>query len=226
MDMMFDFAPFWLSLQLAFLTTLVLFIIALPFAYIFSFWKIRLRVLWESLISLPLVLPPTVLGFYILLFFAPDSFIGHFFDQVFGIRLIFNFYGLLIASCIFSFPFMFNPLRDGMKKIPRNMIEVSYTLGKTRFETLRRIILPNIIPSLITGLITTFSHTVGAFGILLMVGGNIPGVTKVASIALYEKVEALDFSSAHMYSFILLALSFVSIISVNIINHRLEKRFQ
>lgn len=142
----------------------------------------------------------------------------------FDITLVFNFKGMIIASCFYSLPFMIQPLKNGIEKMDRDMIDASYTLGKSKFETLRRVILPNMKPSIITALVTTFAHTIGEFGVVLMIGGNISESTKVISIAIYERAEELDFSTAHVYSGILIVSSFVVLLAVNLVNKRLEMK--
>jgi molybdate transport system permease protein len=136
---------------------------------------------------------------------------------------VFSFEGIVVASCIYSLPFMLQPLQSGMESLNKNIIEASYTLGKSKLITLLKVVLPNIKPSIYTALIITFAHTIGEFGVVLMVGGSIPGVTKVASIAIYEYVENLDYTSAHIYSFILLMLSFIVLFIVNIYNYSKRK---
>jgi molybdate transport system permease protein len=174
--------------------------------------------------SLPIVLPPSVLGFYILFALSQNSPIGIFFEETFGMKLVFNFTGLVIASCFYSFPFMVQPLQGGFETLNKNMLEASYIAGKSRFETLLRVALPNIKPALMTALIVTFAHTVGEFGVVLMVGGSIPGETKVASVAIYEFVEVMDYSQAHIYSVIMLVLSFSVLFGVYLFNQHHNRR--
>jgi molybdate transport system permease protein len=170
------------------------------------------------------VLPPSVLGFYILFALSQNSPIGAFFEETFGIKLVFNFTGLVIASCFYSFPFMVQPLQGGFESLNKNMLEASYIAGKSRELTLLRVALPNIKPALMTALIVTFAHTVGEFGVVLMVGGSIPGETKVASVAIYEFVEVMDYGMAHIYSGIMLALSFAVLLGVYLFNARHNRR--
>lgn len=216
----FDIQPFLLSFRLAAITTVMLFIISVPLAWKLSQTRSRSKPFVESLVSMPIVLPPTVLGFYLLVFLSDRSPLGGFIKEVLGLDLVFTFEGVLVASCIYSFPFMLQPLQSGMEQVPVKLLEASYTLGKSKFNTLFHVILPNIKPSLLTGLIITFAHTVGEFGVVLMVGGSIQGETRVASIAIYELVELLDYRTAHIYSLILIAFSFIVLMSVYILNHR------
>jgi len=218
-----DLAPFWLSFRLAAITTLILFLLSLPLAWWLSQTRIRTKPLIEALTALPIVLPPSVLGFYLLWVLAPNSPVGAFFEQMFGVKLVFSFTGLVVASCFYSLPFMVQPLQSGFEALDRHMIEASYLAGKSRFQTLWRVALPNIKPSLLTALIVTFAHTVGEFGVVLMVGGSIPGETKVASVAIYEWVETMEYGTAHIYSAIMVALSFTVLLSVYLFNGR-QKR--
>jgi len=207
--MPYDLKPLGLSFQLAFVTTGILLVIGIPLAYWLAFSRNKLKPLVEPLVSLPLVLPPTVLGFYLLLAFSPKYFLGNFLESSLGIRIAFSFLGLVIGSVVFSLPFMVNPLKAGFQNFPVSLREASYVLGKSRWETLRRVILPNIKPSLLTGVVMAFAHTLGEFGVVLMVGGNIPGETRVASIAIFSEVEALNYDTANFYSLVLVALSFM-----------------
>jgi len=206
------------------MTTSILFLVALPVSWWLSQTKCRCKPFVEAVTSLPIVLPPSVLGFYILFALSQNSPIGAFFEETFGIKLVFNFTGLVIASCFYSFPFMVQPLQGGFESLNKNMLEASYIAGKSRALTLFRVALPNIKPALMTALIVTFAHTVGEFGVVLMVGGSIPGETKVASVAIYEFVEVMDYGMAHIYSGIMLALSFAVLLSVYLFNARHNRR--
>lgn len=221
---MLDLEPFVISFKLASITTIILFIIALPMSWWLSQTKFKLKPFVEAVISLPIVLPPSVLGFYILYALSYNSPIGAFFEETFGIKLVFNFTGLVIASCFYSFPFMVQPLQSGFESLNKNMLEASYIAGKSKIQTLLQVALPNIRPALMTALIITFAHTVGEFGVVLMVGGSIPGETKVASVAIYEFVEEMDYAQAHIYSAIMIALSFTVLLSVYIFNLRHNNR--
>ena len=218
-----EFAPFLLSFKLAGITTFILFIISLPLAWYLSQTTSKVKPILEALTALPIVLPPSVLGFYILVALSHNSPIGAFFDEQFGIKLIFNFTGLVVASCFYSLPFMVQPLQSGFESINKNMLEASYISGKSKIETVLKVALPNIKPALLTAIIVTFAHTVGEFGVVLMVGGSIPQETKVASVAIYEFVEIMDYKSAHIYSAIMVIISFFVLLSVYIFNGR-QKR--
>ena len=217
------FSPFYLSFKLAFISTLILLVFCVPLAYFLSRVSFKGKSVIEAIISLPLVLPPSVLGFYILVFLSPYSAIGSFFEEHFGIRLVFNFTGLVIASCIYSLPFMFAPLLGAFNSLPKNIIEASYTLGKGRITTMLKIALPNIKPSLLNAIIISFAHTLGEFGVVLIIGGSLSRETKVASIAIYEATEMLDFTTAHIYSGIMLAISFFVLFCVYFLTKKMKK---
>jgi molybdate transport system permease protein len=215
-----DFTPFWLSFKLAGVTTLILFIIALPLAWWLSQTSSKSKPFFEALTALPIVLPPSVLGFYLLVVLSPNSALGMFVENLFGVKLVFSFTGLVIASCFYSLPFMVQPLQSGFEALNTHMIEASYLAGKSKLQTVLKVALPNIKPSLITALIITFAHTVGEFGVVLMVGGSIPGETKVASVAIYEMVEVMEYGNAHIYSAIMVAMSFFVLLAVYVFNHK------
>ena len=218
-----EFEPFWISFKLATITTVILFILCVPFAWYLSQTKSKAKPILEAITALPLVLPPSVLGFYILVILSHNSPIGAFFEDTFGIKLVFNFTGLIIASCFYSLPFMVQPIQGGFESVNKNMLEASYISGKSKFETIIKVALPNMKPSLMTAIIITFAHTVGEFGIVLMLGGSIPGETKVASVAIYEFVEIMDYNSAHIYSAIMVLISFLVLLSVYIFNGKIKK---
>ena len=209
-----SFTPFFLSLKLALFSTIILFIFCVPLAYFMARAQFRAKAIFEAIIALPLVLPPSVLGFYLLVFLSPYSFLGEFFERNFDLRLVFNFTGLIIASCIYSLPFMAQP---------KSIIEASYSLGHGRICTLLKVALPNIKPNILNAVIISFAHTLGEFGVVLMIGGSISDQTKVASIAIYDYVELMDYSSAHIYSAIMLGISFVMLFSVYFITNKMNK---
>ncbi len=215
-----DFQPFWLTFQLAFTTTFILFIIGVPLASLLAFTSFRYKAIIEAIVSLPLVLPPSVLGFYLLLLLSPTGFIGHWLQSGFNLRLLFSFPGLVLASVIYSLPFMVQPVQAGLQSLPAHLREASYTLGKSRRQTLLRVLLPNIKPALLTGVVLSFAHTIGEFGLVLMIGGNIAGQTRTASIAIYDEVEALNYSTAHIYAAILLSFSFLILLVVYSVNKK------
>jgi molybdate transport system permease protein len=220
---MIDFDPLWLTAKLAFITTLILLLLAIPLCYWLTYSRFRFKAIIEVIISLPLVLPPSVLGFYLLIAFSPENAFGKFLSDYFDLRLVFTFQGLILASVLYSLPFMVNPILSGLKNLPASLQEASFTLGKSRFTTILKIILPNIRPSLLTGIIMTFAHTVGEFGVVLMVGGSIPQETKVVSIAIYEEVESMNYDNTNVYAGILFAFSFSILLAVHLINNKSQK---
>jgi len=205
-----DLTPFILSFKLAGITTLTLFLFSLPLAWYLSQSKSKTKPFIEAITALPIVLPPSVLGFYILILFS-------------HIDLNFTFTGLVVASCFYSLPFMVQPLQGGFESLNKNMIEASYISGKSKLTTLLKVALPNIKPALLTAMIITFAHTVGEFGVVLIIGGSIENETKVASIAIYEMIEIMDYTTAHIYSAIMIIISFLVLLSVYIFNHTQKK---
>ena len=204
-----ELAAIWLTLKLSLVTTLVLLMIGLPFAWWLSNKTGTLRTVLETLTSLPLVMPPTVIGFYLLVIMSPDTFLGGLWLDLTGDTLTFSFAGLVVASIIYSLPFMIQPLLNAFESVDPKLREAAADLGASATEVFRYLILPLSKRGIITGGILTFAHTVGEFGIVLMVGGNIPGETRVISIALYEKVEILNYAEAHILSVALLTFSFL-----------------
>jgi len=217
---MIDLSPFWLTAKLAFITTIILLVISLPIANWLAYGKSKGKTVIEALVSMPLVLPPSVLGFYLLLAFSPQNALGKFLDYYFDTRLVFTFGGLVICSVIYSLPFMIHPIQSGLKNLSPSLREASFTLGKSSMTTLMKVLLPNIRASVITGIVLTFAHTIGEFGVVLMVGGSIPGKTKVISIAVYDEVQSMNYHTANVYAAILFAFSFLILFSVYLINSR------
>ena len=220
-----DWTPLFLTFKLALITTVILMVLSVPIAYWLAFSKSKIKPVFEALVSMPLVLPPTVLGFYLLVAFSPSNNFGNWLETWLGLRLIFSFEGLVFASIIYSLPFMVHPLQAGLSQVPKSIIDASYVLGKSRIETLIKVLLPNIKPSILTGLVLTFAHTIGEFGVVLMIGGNIPGQTKVASIAIFDEVEALNYGAANQYSFLLFAISFTILLMVYLVNGNKINRY-
>ncbi|PJZ69737.1 molybdate ABC transporter permease subunit [Leptospira perolatii] len=219
---MIDLNPIFLTLKLALVTTTILFFVSIPLANWLAFRKTKLKTFLEVLVSMPLVLPPSVLGFYLLLAFSPSNGIGKVLEEWFGLRLAFSFSGLVVASIIFGLPFMVHPIQSGLSELPSVLKDASYTLGKSKTETLIRVLLPNIKTSLITGIALTYAHTIGEFGVVLMIGGNIPDETRVASIAIYNEVETLHYHNANIYSLILFGLTFSILLLVYSLKHRFK----
>ncbi|MBF0447432.1 MAG: molybdate ABC transporter permease subunit [Magnetococcales bacterium] len=193
--------PVILSLKLATATTIILLIVCWPLAWWLATTDNRYKSVVAAITALPLVLPPSVLGFYLLLLLSPNGPVGGIWDSLTGQGgLAFTFIGLLIASCIYSFPFVVQPLQAAMEKLDLNQVEAAWTLGASKRRTLWSVVLPQIRHGILSATILGFIHTLGEFGVVLMVGGNIPGQTQVISIAIYEQVELMDYHSAHILS--------------------------
>lgn len=212
-----------LTFQIAFVTTLILFVLSIPLAYYLAYSKSKIKHIVETLVSMPLVLPPSVLGFYLLLVYSPVHFPGSFIQNELGIQLAFSYLGIVIGSIIFSFPFMISPIQAALESLPVSLKEASYSLGKSRTYTLLKVLLPNIKPSLMKAIVLTFAHTIGEFGVVLMIGGNIPGKTRVASIAIYDEVQSLNFEIANKYALILVSISFAILLLVHVLNRKANK---
>jgi molybdate transport system permease protein len=221
-----EFSPFLLTLKLSLTTTVILLIIGVPLAYWLAYSKQKFKVIVEALVAMPIVLPPSVLGFYLLLAFSPENMFGKWLDEHLNLRLVFTFPGLVVASILYSLPFMVQPIQAGFQQLPLSLREAAYTLGKSQFVTARRVLIPNIRTSLITGAILAFAHTIGEFGVVLMIGGNIPNETKVISIAIYDEVEAMNYAKANLYSIIMLAFTFVVLVTVFVINHHQRRKIE
>jgi len=198
-------------------------IIGIPIAAKLATSSARYKFLLEAIVSLPLVLPPTVLGFYLLIAFSKNSLLGGFLDQMFDVQLVFSFGGLVFASILYSLPFMVQPIQAGLQNLPTSLSEAAYTMGKNRREVLWYVLLPNIKPALLTGIVLSFAHTIGEFGVVLMIGGKIPGETLVASIAVYDEVESLNYVQANFYSIVLLSASFIVLGITYFVNNQLSK---
>ena len=206
-----DLLPFWLSLRLALTTTLVLLLLGTPLAWWLARTRSAMRPLVETLVTLPLVLPPTVLGFYLLLLLGPRGPLAPLL-QLLDLRVVFSFTGLVIGSVIFSAPFVVNPMKDAFEAIPSGQLETAATLGAGPLDRFRSVALPLAATGFATASVLGFAHTLGEFGVVLMIGGNIPGETQVLSIAIYDRVEQLDYRSAQPYSLGLVAFSFAVLV--------------
>lgn len=213
-------SPFLLSTKLASITTVILFLLSIPLVYFVYFYSRNSKPFLKAFISLPLVLPPTVLGYYLLLLLRPEGWLGQLGQDWFNTRLVFSFPGLVIGSIIFSLPFMVNPVLSALESLPDTYREAAYTLGKSRWSTLLHVLLPNVKDSLWVGAVMTFAHTIGEFGVILMIGGSIPDRTRVASIAIYNEVEMLNYDNANVYAATLLLFSFTVLILVYLYQHR------
>lgn len=206
--------------KLALSTTSILFVVALPIAYALAFNRFVGRSLVEALISMPMVLPPTVLGFYLLMAYSPSSAFGGLWIRTFGSGLAFTFNGILLASVLFGLPFMVQPLQNGFMAIPQSLSMAARTLGKSKINIFFRILLPNMIPSIVSAIALTFARTIGEFGVIIMVGGNMPSQTRVASIAIYDEVQALQYDTANQYSLILFLVSLVMLTIIQTFNRK------
>jgi len=215
-----NWTAIWVTCKLATLTSIALLVIGLPIAYWLAYSKWRWKFLVESIVALPLVLPPTVLGFYILVAIGPQSPIGQFYADITGHTLPFSFQGLLMASILYSLPFAVQPFATAFEQVDRKLIEASWTLGLSKLQTFFKLILPLSTAGLITGVVLSFAHTLGEFGVVLMVGGNIEGVTRTVSIEIYDNVQALDYAGAAKTSAFLLVVSYAVLLLVYAINRR------
>jgi molybdate transport system permease protein len=216
-----ELGPVWLSLELAAVTVVLLLLIATPLAWWLAFTRSRARTAVEAVVAMPLVLPPTVLGFYLLILLGPAGAIGRAWVTLTGDTLTFSFAGLVIASVIYSFPFAVQPLQAAFEGVGRAPLEAAATLGAGRFEQFWRIASPLALRGYVSAIVLAFAHTLGEFGVVLMVGGNIPGSTRVISIAIYEHVEMIEYAQAHVLAAGLLVFSFVVLLSVYTLNRRL-----
>jgi molybdate transport system permease protein len=210
----------WLTLRLAALTTLVLGVVGLPLAHWLNTTRWRLAPALETLVALPIVLPPTVIGFYLLVAFSPRHPPGSWWRDATGGSLAFSFTGLLIASVIYSLPFAVQPFQAALRAVPRDLLDAGRALGAGPARVFLRLHLPLARRGITAGLTLGFAHTLGEFGVVLMIGGSIPGVTRVASIALYDEVQALDYPRAHAFAAVLLALSFALLLIVTLLQRR------
>jgi molybdate transport system permease protein len=215
-----DRAALRLSFALAASTTLALLVLGLPLAYWLATSRRRWKVAVEAVVALPLVLPPTVLGFYLLLVFSPRSAVGRAFESLVGHSLAFSFEGLLVASILYGAPFAVQPFTAALAAVDRRFLEASHALGASRLRTFARVTLPLAAPGIVAGCVLTFAHALGEFGVVLMVGGNLPGRTRTLSIAIFDAVEALDYDSANATALFLLVLSFV----VLLVTYALRRR--
>ncbi len=219
-----DLSPILVTVKLATITTLILLVLGTPLAWWLSQTKNRLKVIIESVVALPLVLPPTVLGFYLLMMLSPQGFIGELWSYVSDTRLTFSFSGLVIGSIIYSMPFVVQPLQASFEMVGKPLQQAAYTLGANRLDTFRHIVLPLSMRGFLVAITLGFAHTVGEFGVVLMIGGNIPEVTQVLSIVIYDHVEALEYEMAHAYSIGLLIFSFIVLFITYSLNRKLMVR--
>jgi len=215
-----DWSAIVLSLRLATVTTLILLVVGLPVAGWLALSDRRGRWAVDALVALPLVLPPTVLGFYVLVALGPRSPIGRAYEAITGNTIVFSFQGLLVASVLYSLPFAVQPFAAAFSAVDRNLIETAWCLGASRVRTFMRIVVPLARPGIVAGVVLSFAHTVGEFGVVLMVGGNIPGSTRTVSISIYDDVQAFNYARAGRTAVLLFAFSFVVLAST----YRLQRR--
>lgn len=215
-----NWTAIWVTFKLASLTAIALVIIGLPIAYWVSFSRRRWKFIVESIVALPLVLPPTVLGFYILVAIGPHSPLGQWYAELVGHPLPFTFEGLLFASILYSLPFAVQPFSAAFEQVDRRLIEASWTLGVSKFKTFLKVIVPLSAAGVITGFVLSFAHTLGEFGVVLMVGGNIEGVTRTVSIDIYDEVQALNYAGAAKTAGFLLAVSYLVLLVVYAMNRK------
>ena len=212
--------PLWLSVQLAAVTMLLLLVIATPLGWWLAKSKSKLRPAVQAIVALPIVLPPTVLGFYLLILLGPAGAIGGWWLSLTGNALTFSFAGLVIASCVYSLPFAVQPIMSAFESVPTGELEAARTLGASPRDAFFTVALPQSMRGYLNAAVLSFAHTLGEFGVVLMVGGNIPGETRVISIDIYDKVESLNYTAAHQLSVTLLVFAFLVLLAMFVINRR------
>ena len=213
-----DYLALYVTLKLAVVTTVVLMVMAAPIAYLLAYSRFPGKSFVEALIYLPMALPPTVIGFYLIILMGPKGWVGGIWQALTGGSLLFTFLGITIASIIYSIPFAVQPMKAGFQKIDKRLLENAYILGLSRRATFIRVIVPNSVTGIAAAAVLVFLHSIGAFGVLLMVGGSIPGETKVASIAIYEAVEMMNYAAAGMMALSFLPISYAFLLLVNKLN--------
>lgn len=216
-----DWQAFWLTIRLAILVAAVLVLLGMPVAYWITYSRWRWKFLAEAIVALPIVLPPTVLGFYVLVALGPRSPLGRWWQVLTGHSLAFTFEGLVIGSIIYSLPFAVQPFAASFSAVDSKLLDASATLGSSGWRTFFRIILPLSVPGIVTGIALSFAHTMGEFGVVLMVGGNIPGVTRTVSIDIYDQVQQSNYASANQTALILVLIAFVILSAVYALNRRI-----
>ncbi len=221
---MMDLGPLFLSVKLALVTTVILIVLGAPLAWWLSQTRSRWQPIVQAVVAMPIVLPPTVLGFYLLVVLGPYGAIGSWWVSVTGNALTFSFAGLVIASCIYSLPFAIQPMQNAFEAVARKNIEAAWTLGASKLDAFLSVAVPLAVRGFVSAAVLSFAHTLGEFGVVLMVGGNIPGETRVVSIAIFDHVETLNYAAAHQLSLILVAFAFVSLLLMFVINRRWHRR--
>jgi molybdate transport system permease protein len=213
-----DYLAIYVTLKLALVTTVFLMVIAAPVAYLLAYYRFTGKSLLEALIYLPMALPPTVIGFYLIIIMGSKGFAGKAWGMITGNSLLFTFLGITIASIVYSIPFAVQPMKASFLKIDRRLLESAYVLGLSKRAAFFRVIIPNSVSGIAAAAILVFLHSMGAFGVLLMVGGSIPGQTKVASIAIYEAVEMMNYQAAGMIALSFIPVSYVFLLLINKLN--------
>ena len=215
-----DWQAFWLTIRLSALVAAALVVFGVPVAYWITYSRWRWKFLAEAVVAMPIVLPPTVLGFYVLVTLGPHSPLGHWWESLTGHTLAFTFEGLVIGSILYSLPFAVQPFAASFSSVDSKLLAASATLGSSKFRTFLHVILPLSLSGLVTGIALSFAHTMGEFGVVLMVGGNIPGVTRTVSIDIYDKVQASNYAAANQTALVLMAIAFVVLSMVYALNRR------
>lgn len=221
---MMDLAPLLLSAKLALVTTLILVVLGAPLSWWLSQNRSRWQAVVQAIVAMPIVLPPTVLGFYLLIILGPEGAIGSWWVQLSGETLTFSFAGLVIASCVYSLPFAVQPMQNAFESLSRSHLEAAWTLGASKLDAFFSVAVPLSLRGFISAAVLCFAHTLGEFGVVLMVGGNIPGETRVVSIAIFDQVETLNYAAAHRLSLVLIVFAFVTLFSMFLINRRWQSR--
>ncbi len=224
---LFDFpgsGPLWLSIRLATVTTVALIVIGTPIAWWLAHTASRSKSVLEAVVALPIVLPPTVIGFYLLILLGPYGAIGSWWLELTGDTLTFSFSGLVIASCIYSLPFAVQPLQNAFEAMGRHNLEAAWTLGASRLDAFFTVAVPLSARGFLNAIVLSFAHTLGEFGVVLMVGGNIPGETRVISIAIYDQVESLNYANAHRLAAIVLTFAFIALLLMYFVNRRWQRK--
>jgi len=216
--------PLGLSAQLALVTTVVLLLVGAPLAWWLARTSSRLKPAIQAIVAMPIVLPPTVLGFYLLILLGPQGAIGSWWVELSGSALTFSFAGLVIASCVYSLPFAVQPMQNAFEALPQPMLERAWTLGASKVDAFFSVAVPASLRGFVSAVVLAFAHTLGEFGVVLMVGGNIPGETRVVSIAIYDHVESLNYAAAHRMSLWLLGFAFIVLLTMFVVNRRWSRR--
>ena len=219
-----NLGPLWLSVQLAAITMLLLLVIATPLGWWLARTRSKVRPVIQAIVALPIVLPPTVLGFYLLILLGPAGAFGSWWLDVTGSALTFSFAGLVIASCIYSLPFAVQPIMSAFESVKQSDLEAAWTLGADKRDAFFSVALPQSTRGYLNAAVLSFAHTLGEFGVVLMVGGNIPGETRVISIDIYDQVESLNYAAAHQLSVVLLLFAFAVLLAMFAINRRWQER--